>query len=337
MAKIVLGMVASHGPLLGTPPELWTGRVQADINNPALEFRGKQYNFTQLTELRAPENFGPQIELPVRQKRFDACQKAIAELERVFAEVKPDVVVMLGNDQQEIMGDDNQPAVMVYYGERLDNVPFSDEQKKLLGPGVELAEPNHHPKVAKTYPGHPALGLHLIEKMMEQNFDVAVSSVMPERKQSRLTGIPHAFGFYYQRIMGDNAPPCVPVFTNTFYPPNRPGGRRCYDMGVSLAKAIQDWDKDLRVAILGSGGMTHFVVDEKFDRDFLEAFADRDPTKLLAFPDNYYRSGNSELKNWIPTKSAMDSVGLKMTLVDYQPLYRSIAGTGSGMGFAYWR
>ncbi len=337
MAKIVLGMVASHGPLLGTPPELWTGRVQADLQNPALAYRGKTYNFAELSTLREAENFGPQIELPVRQKRYDACQRAIAEMGRVFAEVKPDVTIMLGNDQMEIMGEDNQPAIMVYYGDRLDNVPFSDEQKQRLGPGVAVAEPNHHPKEAKTYPGHPELGLHLIASLMARDFDVSVSRIMPEQKESRLTGIPHAFGFYYQRIMGDTTPPTVPIFTNTFYPPNRPSGKRCYDMGVALAAAITDWDKDLRVAILGSGGMSHFVVDEKFDRDFLEAFSERDPTKLLAIPDNFYRSGNSELKNWIPTKSAMDVAGLKMTLVDYQPLYRSLAGTGSGMGFAYWR
>ena len=272
MAKIVLGMVASHGPLLGTPPELWTGRVQADLQNPALAYRGKTYNFAELSTLREAENFGPQIELPVRQKRYDACQRAIAEMGRVFAEVKPDVTIMLGNDQMEIMGEDNQPAIMVYYGDRLDNVPFSDEQKQRLGPGVAVAEPNHHPKEAKTYPGHPELGLHLIASLMARDFDVSVSRIMPEQKESRLTGIPHAFGFYYQRIMGDTTPPTVPIFTNTFYPPNRPSGKRCYDMGVALAAAITDWDKDLRVAILGSGGMSHFVVDEKFDRDFLEAF-----------------------------------------------------------------
>ena len=36
MAKIVLGMAASHGPLLATPPEQWEGRVEADRRNPAL-------------------------------------------------------------------------------------------------------------------------------------------------------------------------------------------------------------------------------------------------------------------------------------------------------------
>ena len=33
----------------------------------------------------------------------------------------------------------------------------------------------------------------------------------------------------------------------------------------------------------------------------------------------------------------INEAGLEMTLVDYQPLYRSAAGTGSGMAFAYWR
>ena len=41
--------------------------------------------------------------------------------------------------------------------------------------------------------------------------------------------------------------------------------------------------------------------------------------------------------NWIPVAGAMNEAGLEMTVVDYQPLYRSSAGTGSGMAFAYWR
>ncbi len=337
MAKIVLGMVSSHGPLLGTQPELWSGRVQADIQNPELFFRGKTYTFEELAKLREAEALAPQIELPTRRQRFDACQKAIAEMARVFAEVKPDVTIMIGNDQMEIMGDDNQPMFLVYYGDTVANVPFSEDQKARLGPGVALAEPNHHPDVAKTYPGHPALALHLIDTLMASDFDVATSKTLPERAESQLTGLPHAFGFFYQRIMQDVTPPTAPVFINTFYGPNRAPARRCLALGTAIAKAVESWDSDARVAILGSGGMSHFVVDEKFDREFLEAFGDRNPERLLSIPEAFYRSGNSELKNWIPTKSAMDAVSLKMTLVDYQPLYRSLAGTGSGMGFAYWR
>src|SRR4051812_42998539 len=142
MARIVLGMVASHGPLLVTPPEQWTGRVQADLNNPALAFRGKTYRFNDLVAARAQEGLESQLALEIRQRRFDACQTAIAEMAEAFREAAPDIVVMLGNDQMEIMSDDNQPMFMVYYGETLANVPFTEEQKGRLGPGVALAEPN---------------------------------------------------------------------------------------------------------------------------------------------------------------------------------------------------
>jgi hypothetical protein len=337
MAKIVLGMVASHGPLLGTPPELWTGRVKADHQNPALWFRGKTYTFPELLQARSNENFDADLVLEERQKRFDSCQRSIKEMARVFADVKPDVAIVLGNDQMEIMGEDNQPMFMVYYGETFENVPFSDEQKTRLGPGVEVAEPNHHPPQREVYPGHSELALHLIEKLCGENFDVATSKVLPEKKVSRLTGIPHAWGFFYRRIMEDRVIPNVPLFMNTFYPPNRPSIRRCLDLGGALARAIDAWDKNLRVAILGSGGMTHFVVDQDFDHKFMKAFSARTNDEMLSFPDNMFRSGTAELKCWIPVKTAMDHAGLPMTVVDYQPLIRSPAGTGSGMGFAYWR
>ncbi len=337
MAKIVLGMVASHGPLLGTPPELWAGRVQADHENPALCFRGKEYTFTQLLEARAHEDFGPALKPDVKKQRFEATQNAIKEMARVFHDVKPDVAIVIGNDQMEIMSDDNQPAILVYYGEKFENVPFNEAQLKRLGPGVAIAEPNHHPAKAETYPGHPELGLHLIECLMNDNFDVASSVRLPEQKESKLTGIPHAWGFFYRRVMEDKVIPNVPIFVNTFFPPNRPSTKRCLDLGTAIARAVEGWDKDVRVAILGSGGMSHFVVDEEFDRKFMQAFTASTFDEMLSFPDNMFRSGTAELKCWIPVKSAMDRTPLKMTVVDYQALIRSPAGTGSGMGFAYWR
>ena len=90
------------------------------------------------------------------------------------------------------------------------------------------------------------------------------------------------------------------------------------------------------VAVIGSGGMSHFVVDEALDRGFLDAMQRKDAETLISIPPYNFRSGTSELKNWIPVAGAMNEVGLKMSLIDYQPLYRSAAGTGSGMAFAYW-
>ena len=337
MAKIVLGMVASHGPLLGTPPELWAGRVQADHQNPALCFRGKEYTFPELLAARSNENFEPDLAIEVKKRRFEATQNAIKEMARVFHEVKPDVAIVIGNDQMEIMSDDNQPMIMIYHGERFENEPFNEEQLKRLGPGVAIAEPNHHPPRRETDPGQPDLALHLIESMISEDFDIATSARLPEQMESKLTGIPHAWGFFYRRVMEDRVVPNVPIFLNTFYPPNRPSVKRCLDIGGAVARAVESWDKDLRVAIMGSGGMSHFVVDEPFDRAFMKAFVAPTYDEMLAFPDNMFRSGTAELKCWIPVKSAMDRTSLKMTVVDYQPLIRSPAGTGSGMGFAYWR
>lgn len=112
--------------------------------------------------------------------------------------------------------------------------------------------------------------------------------------------------------------------------------RRCLSLGKALAEVIASWDAQLRVAVIGSGGMSHFVVDEELDRSFLAALQRNDADALISMPAYNFRSGSSELKNWIPVAGAMNELGLKMTLIDYQPLYRSAAGTGSGMAFAYW-
>jgi hypothetical protein len=251
--------------------------------------------------------------------------------------VRPDVAILVGNDQMEVFEDDNIPAFMVCFGDSVDNIPFTDEQKKRLPPGIEIAEPNHHGKTAATYPGHPALGRHLIGALIERDFDVAASARLPQSATSNISGLPHAYGFIYRRIMQENVVPAVPFFINTFYPPNQPSTRRCFSLGTALADAVGSWEADLRVAVIGSGGMSHFVVDEELDRSFLDAMKRKDADALLSIPPYNFRSGTSELKNWIPVAGAMRKVGRDMTIIDYQPLYRSSAGTGSGMAFAYWR
>lgn len=336
MAKIVLGIGTSHGPLLGTPPEQWDQRVEADRRHPGHPFRGGTYTYDQLVKLRASEHLDRQSSVEVRRERFEACQGHIATLARAFAETKPDVAVVIGNDQMEIFGDANIPAFMVYYGDAIENVPFTDAQKAKLPPGIAISEPNHHGPTFESYPGLPRLGLHLIGALIERDFDVASSRRLPLAGETH-SGIPHAYGFVYRRIMGKNVVPSVPVFVNTFYPPNQPRAGRCFEMGRELAKAIESWDADLRVAVIGSGGLSHFAVDEEFDHAFMDAMRRRDGLALTEFPAHYYRSGTSEMKNWIPLAGAMMHAGLEMNMLEYVPCYRSEAGTGNGMGFARWQ
>jgi 3-O-methylgallate 3,4-dioxygenase len=148
---------------------------------------------------------------------------------------------------------------------------------------------------------------------------------------------PHAYGFVYRHIMRDDPAPSVPVVLNTFYPPNQPTVRRCYAFGQSLLHSIESWDSDARVAIIASGGLTHFVIDEEVDQIIFQALREGSVEPLAALGEEVFQAGTSEVKNWIPVAGAMAKLGFPMTLVDYVPVYRSLAGTGNAMGFVYWQ
>ncbi len=97
---------------------------------------------------------------------------------------------------------------------------------------------------------------------------------------------------------------------------------------------METWEPDARVAVIASGGLTHFVIDETLDRGVLDAIAARDAAALRAIPRDKLRSGNSEILNWVTAAGALE--GLAATVVDYVPGYRTPAGTGTGMAFARW-
>ena len=90
----------------------------------------------------------------------------------------------------------------------------------------------------------------------------------------------------------------MPVFVNTFYEPNPPTARRCYEFGVALGAAIRA-SRDLRVGVVASGGLGHFVIDEDLDRGFMEALTAKDPEFMVSLEDDLLRSGTSEYRNWV--------------------------------------
>lgn len=335
MAKIILGMGTSHGPMLSTPPEQWGARVPADRTN-THPFRDGTYSYDALCTLRAGENLGEQITPDVWKARHDGCQTALDRLSDIYRQASPDVAVIIGNDQMEMIVEENMPAITVYWGDTIENVPFTEEQEKMMPPGIAIAASGHHPPEPATYPGLPALGRHVIECLIDAEFDVASSNRIPAGA-ARSSGVAHAYGFVYRQIMKDAVIPNVPVILNTFYPPNQPTAKRCHDLGKALARAIESWYEDKTVAIFASGGLSHFVIDEELDRRVVDAMLADDANTLRSIPEYYFQSGTSEIKNWIPLTAAMAHVGLKMDLVDYIPCYRSEAGTGNAMCFAHWQ
>jgi hypothetical protein len=200
---------------------------------------------------------------------------------------------------------------------------------------VARAEADRTPSVHTDYPCSPELGRHMIESVIADGFDVAQLTKLPTGEIGS-NAVPHAYGFVYRRIMRDKVPLQVPVLVNTFYPPNQPPAGRCFQFGRALARAVTSWPKDIKVAFIASGGMTHFVLDESLDHELLAAMRAGDASKLAGIPENLFQAGTSEIKNWIVVAGVMAEAGLKMSLVDYVPCYRSEAGTGSAMGFARW-
>ncbi|MGE5791562.1 MAG: extradiol ring-cleavage dioxygenase, partial [Bacteroidota bacterium] len=91
----------------------------------------------------------------------------------------------------------------------------------------------------------------------------------------------------------------------------------------------------VRVGVLASGGLSHFAIDEAFDRSIVAALKARDATTLAALPTKKLQSGNSEIRNWIAAAGSLEH--LPLAWVEYVPAYRSPAGTGTGLCFAVWR
>ena len=334
MARIIAAFATSHGPLLSTPPDQWHLRAAYDRINPGHWYRGRRYGFDQLLEARQ-SGFAAESSDEQKRAHFDAAQRALDELAERFAQTRPDVTLIFGNDQQEIFRDACRAAFTIYRGETIPNGPISAEAKARLEPGLEVALGGHSPPIATSYPGAPEIAQHLIDALLDREFDVAVSSRVPlDGPES--AGIPHAFGFVYRRLMRDAPPPSVPIFTNVGVPPNRPRLARILAFGHAVAAAVAALPADLRVVAIATGGLTHFTVDEPFDREVLAALGSGNEDAMRSFPEAYFEGNTSEIKSWFALAAAMNDFGMRMQLVDYVPCYRSIAGTGNAMGFAYW-
>jgi hypothetical protein len=338
MARIALGLATSHGPMLSVPPEAWIERVAADRSNPKHFFKGKTYNFDEMVQLREeiePGRIVSQLTPEVFRERHARCQKAIREQGDIYEESKPDIAIVIGNDQMEIFTPDHVPAFAVFWGSYMEGIPRTPEFLASLPPGVARAELDRTPSVYTQYPCLPGLGHHIIECVIADNFDVSQLTKLTTGSIGS-NAMPHAYGFVYRRLMRDHVVPHVPVFVNTFYPPNQPPASRCFAFGRSLARAVALWPEDLKVAVIASGGLTHFVLDESFDEVVLDAMKKGDEATLSSLPEEMFQSGTSEIKNWIVAAGMMAEAGLAMSLIDYVPCYRSAAGTGSAMGFAQW-
>jgi 3-O-methylgallate 3,4-dioxygenase len=320
MAQIVSGIAAAHSPQLNTKPEDWYLIVRRDEIHPHLD----------MPALRAQARPGIEAELTmdVWQRKYDACQVAIERLCEIHRESKPDVALIIGNDQDEMFKFDNMPAMAVYWGDTVLDIPRPIET---LHESQVPGEWAYHGTEVEAYPTHSGLGLHLVKSLIRDQFDVAQMNEQPAGRS-----IGHSYTFFRHRVFKDDAViPMVPVMFNSFFEPNNPTPARSYAFGQALRRAVDSFDSDLRVGVYVSGGLSHFLVDEELDWAVIDSMRDKDVERLLSIPEEKLVSGSAEIRNWMVGAGFFENEPLE--LIDYQACYRTDAMTGCGMAFAEWK
>ncbi len=264
----------------------------------------------------------------------DRIDQAFATLRAKLEAYRPAVLVIIGGDQGEMFDSSNIPNLMIYTGADAWGYNVS-AQAVIAKPGQ--ARDYREEDLVRVKVDQVTAERLLNGLVRDEGYDVAFS-----RRQENLgrpgLGLPHAFHRSIPSIMPQLDIPVVLVYQNTIQPPGMTASR-CYDLGAAIARILRNEPR--RIAILGSGGLSHARwpadgwIDEKLDRwilDRLSVGEGHATGPLYQFDSHNMRGGTGEIRAWITTAGAMEEIGSRATIVDYIPG----AHAAHGMAFAYW-
>jgi len=329
MSRIVLGIGTSHSPLLTFDVDTWIEKAADDMVRRLNLSDGRMVTYDQLrTEFG--ERYTDQAGREALEKQRRQCQESLDRLADALADASPDLVVVVGDDQAELFSLTNMPAVSIFYGDKVITHPWGEVDED-MPPWKRTAAVGYGMDRVHTYRGASAVALRAIEGLIAQGVDIGASSEVVDPQRA---GFGHAYGFVAERLFRGREYPMMPVLLNTYFRPNVPTSARCYDIGRMLRSTLEASGSE-RIAVIASGGLSHFVTDESLDRGVLDAIAAHDAAHLRSVPANALRSGSSEILNWILAAGALEH--LNADWHDYLPVYRTPVGSGIGMGFMIWR
>jgi len=239
---------------------------------------------------------------------FDGFPPVHAWLDRV----KPDVAVVLYNDHGLNFFLDKMPTFAVGAASEYRN---ADE-----GWGIPVVPP---------FRGELDLSWHLIESLIGEDFDLTTCQEML---------VDHAFTLPMVLLWPGRAAwpvSTVPVCINTVQFP-LPSARRCWQLGQSIGRAIQSWDTDKRVVVVGTGGLSHQLdgeragfINKDFDLKFMDSLVD-DPTWATRYSitDLVELTGTQgvELLMWLATRGTLSAVVRKVHASYHIPISNTAAG-----------
>jgi len=224
----------------------------------------------------------------------------------------PDVVILIYNDHASAFGLNLIPTFTIGVGDEF-----------------EPHDEGYGPRQVPVVQGHPDLAWHLAQALILDGFDMTIANEVTVDHGltvplSIMTGQPDEW-------------PCkvIPLCVNVIqYPP--PTGRRCFDLGKAIRRALDTDGTDLNVAIFGTGGMSHQLQGERaglINRDFDTMFLDMltsDPDALADIPHGQYiREAGSEgieLVMWMIMRGALSEGAREVYRYYHVPASNTAAG-----------
>jgi protocatechuate 4,5-dioxygenase beta chain len=228
-----------------------------------------------------------------------------------LAEKKPDVLFVCFNDHATTFFFDHYPTFALGVS---DVYPIADE-----GLGAR-----NIPRLKS----NAALSRHIARSLIADEFDISIFQELPldHGVHSPLT------------MMWPKSPDwpgaVIPLVVNVVQQP-LPTPRRCYKLGKSIRKAVESYPEDLKVAMVGTGGLSHQMIgeragfnDEAWDREFLDLI-ERDPERLasMTVEDFQQRGGNegAEVIMWLIMRGALAPRAKKLHHNYYLPMTTAMA------------
>ncbi len=234
-----------------------------------------------------------------------------AELGRRIAATRPDVLLVQSNDHWINFFLDNMPAFCIGVGDEHDGPPE---------PFMKPVFPH------KTWRGHAALARHLLDTAFENGFDPAYSHRVK---------LDHGICVPLWQAGIDPGVAVVPLYINLMEEPF-PKPIRCIRWGQMIREGVETFSEDIRVALLGTGGLSHSIgevtmgwIDEEFDANCLKLFGEANDARFASELERMLAStgnGGAELRNWLIVHAAAGSEGFD--LIDYAPVPEILIGCG---------
>ncbi len=204
--------------------------------------------------------------------------------------VKPDVAIVVSNDHGLNFFLDKMPTFAIGTAPEYQN---ADE-----GWGIPVLPP---------FPGDEDLSWHIAESLIGDEFDMVTCQEMK---------VDHSFTLPLALLYPEQNWPVktIPICVNTVLFPT-PSAKRCYKLGQAIGRAVEAYEGDQKVLIIGTGGLSHQLEGERaghinkpFDLKFMESMTS-DPTWATQYSDReiveHVGTQGIELLNWLVARGAM--------------------------------